>query len=65
MTLLFKVIPVPVTAKVPDVMLAKLTAPPLLTVKLLVPVFKVALAVIVPELLRKVNGATQVTDDVG
>ncbi len=46
-----RVIPVPVTAKVPEVIAAKLTAPPLEIVKLLVPVFRALVAVMVPELL--------------
>ena len=56
----FKVMPVPVTAKVPDVIAAKLTAPPLVIVRLLVPVLIALVAVIVPELLRIVNGSVKV-----
>lgn len=56
----FSVIPVPVTAKAPEVIAAKLTAPPLVTVKLLVPVFTALVAVIVPELLRIVIGSVKV-----
>lgn len=41
--------PDPVTARVPDVIAAKVTAPPLLTVRLLVPVLSALLAVMVPE----------------
>ena len=43
--------PVPVMAKVPEVIAAKLTAPPLATVRLLVPVLSALVAVMVPELL--------------
>ncbi len=56
----FKVIPVPVTAKVPDVIAATVTAPPLLIVRLLVAVFSALVAVIVPELLRIVSGSLKV-----
>jgi hypothetical protein len=56
----FKVIPVPVTAKVPDVIAATVAAPPLLIVRLLVAVFSALVAVIVPELLRIVSGSLKV-----
>ncbi|BEI37611.1 hypothetical protein PHIN7_13350 [Polynucleobacter sp. HIN7] len=55
-----RVIPVPVTAKVPEVMAAKVTAPPLVIVKLLVPVLSALVAVMVPELLRIVSGSLKV-----
>ena len=55
-----RVIPVPVTAKVPDVIAATVTAPPLLIVRLLVAVFSALVAVIVPELLRIVSGSLKV-----
>ena len=55
-----RVIPVPVTAKVPEVIAAKVTAPPLVIVRLLVPVFNALVAVIVPELLRMVSGSVKV-----
>lgn len=55
------VMPVPVTAKVPEVMAAKVTAPPLVIVRLLVPVLSALVAVMVPEvllvLLRIVSGS--------
>ena len=49
--MVFKVIPVPVIAKLPEVMPTALTAPPLVTVKALVPVANAAEAVMLPELL--------------
>ena len=52
--------PVPVTANVPEVTPARLTAPPLVTVKLLVPVFKVLVAVMLPLKLRIVSGSVKV-----
>ncbi len=55
-----RVIPVPVTAKVPEAIAAKVTAPPLLTVRLLVPVLSALVAVMVPELLRMVSGSLKV-----
>ena len=54
------VMPVPVTAKVPEVMAANATAPPLEMVKLLVPVLRALVAVIVPVLLRIVIGSVKV-----
>ena len=54
------VMPVPVTAKVPEVIAAKVTAPPLVTVRLLVPVLSALVAVMVPELLRMVSGSVKV-----
>ena len=57
---LFKVMPVPVIAKVPEVMAATATAPPLEMVKLLVPVLRALVAVIVPVLLRIVIGSVKV-----
>jgi hypothetical protein len=59
----FNVIPVPVTANVPDVTAAKLTAPPDVTVKLFVPVFSASEAVIAPPplvLLLMVSGSAKV-----
>ena len=53
------VMPVPVTAKVPDVIAATVTAP-LLIVRLLVAVLSALVAVIVPELLRIVSGSLKV-----
>jgi len=51
---------VPVMAKVPDVMAATATAPTLEMVKLLVPVLRALVAVIVPLLLRIVSGSVKV-----
>jgi hypothetical protein len=56
----FKVIPVPVMAKVPEVMAATVTTPPLEMVRLLVPVLRALVAVIVPVLLRIVSGSVKV-----
>jgi hypothetical protein len=56
--------PVPVIARVPEVMAAKLTAPPLVIVRLFVPVFRAVVAVMVPKvllaLLRIVSGSVKV-----
>ena len=51
--------PVPVTAKVPEVIATKLTAPPLVIVRLLVPVLSALVAVMVPVLLRIVSGSVK------
>ncbi|BEI37607.1 hypothetical protein PHIN7_13310 [Polynucleobacter sp. HIN7] len=48
------------TAKVPEVIVVKVTAPPLLIVRLLVPVLSALVAVMVPELLRIVSGSLKV-----
>ena len=47
-------------AKVPEVMAATVTAPPLEMVRLLVPVLRALLAVMVPVLLRIVSGSVKV-----
>ena len=57
---LLSVMPVPVTANVLEIVPAKLTAPPLLMVKLFVPVLNVSVAVIVPLELRIVSGSVKV-----
>ena len=49
--LVFKVIPVPVTAKAPEVTPTKLTAPPVVTFNAFVPVASATDAVMLPELL--------------
>lgn len=54
------VMPVPVTAKVPEVVVVTVTAPPVLIVRLLVAVLSALVAVIVPELLRIVSGSLKV-----
>ena len=59
----FKVIPVPVTANVPEVTAAKLTAPPVVIVKLLAPVLSASDTVIAPpplEALLIVSGSVNV-----
>ena len=59
----FNVMPVPVIARVPEVIPATATAPPLVTVKAFVPVFRALVALIAPPpevLLRIVSASVKV-----
>ena len=59
-TFVFKIMPLPVTAKVPEVIPRRFTAPLEETVRLFVPVLSKSLAVIAPEPLRMTSGSVKV-----